>query len=131
MEPGELLVVVELPAFADGTGLAHVRMKLHERPVVTVAAMVQVTRGAVSDARLAVGSVGVVPESAGAARSLLGAGAANFGARADACATEAAATCSPMSDGDCSPEYLRHLVRVHAHQALTSAFAAAQSKGPQ
>ena len=131
LELGELLVAVELPAFPEGTGLAHVRMKLHERPVVTVAAVVRLTDGAVSDARLAVGSVGVVPESSGAARSLVGAGDANFGARADACAAEAAASCSPMSDGDCSPEYLRHLVRVHAHQALTAAFAAAQSKGPK
>jgi len=129
LEPGELLVAVELPVFPDATGLAHVRMKLHERPAVTVAAMVRLTDGAVSDARLAVGSVGVVPESSEAARSLLGAGAAEFGARADACAAEAAATCSPMSDGDCSPEYLRHLVRVHSNRALTAAFAAAQSKG--
>jgi len=37
-------------------------------------------------------------------------------------AAPAAATCSPMSDGDCSPEYLRHLVRVHSHQALTAPF---------
>jgi aerobic carbon-monoxide dehydrogenase medium subunit len=127
LEPGELLVAVELPALLDGTGLAHVRMKLHERPAVTVAAMVRVTHGTVSDARLAVGSVGVVPVSSDAARSLLGAGAANFGARADACAEQAAATSSPMSEGDCSPEYLRHLVRVHSHQALTAAFAAARS----
>jgi aerobic carbon-monoxide dehydrogenase medium subunit len=129
LEPGELLVAVELPAIPDGTGLAHVRMKLHERPTVTVAAMVQVTRGAVSDARLAVGSVGVVPVASDAAQSLIGADEANFGARADACAEQAAATSSPMSDGDCSPEYLRHLVRVHSLQALTAAFAGARSRG--
>jgi aerobic carbon-monoxide dehydrogenase medium subunit len=129
LEPGELLTAVELPALQDGTGLAHVRMKLHERPAVTVAAMVQLTSGAVTDARLAVGSVGVVPMSADAARSLVGAGGADFAARADACAEQAAAASSPMSDGDSSPEYLRHLVRVHSHQALTAAFAAAQSKG--
>jgi len=129
LEPGELLVAVELPAFPDGTGLAHVRMKLHERPVVTVAAMVRVSDGAVSEARLAVGSVGAVPVSSDAARPLIGAGAADFGARANACAEQAAAACSPMSDADCSPEYLRHLVRVHSRQALTAAFAAARSTG--
>jgi carbon-monoxide dehydrogenase medium subunit len=129
LEAGELMVAVELPALLDGTGLAHVRMKLHERPAVTVAAMIRLTGGAVSDARLAVGSVGVVPESSYAAQSLLGASAADFGARAGACAAEAAATCSPMSDADCSPEYLRHLVRVHSHQALTAALAAAPRPG--
>jgi carbon-monoxide dehydrogenase medium subunit len=129
LEPGELLVAVELPVLPDGTGLAHVRMKLHERPVVTVAAMVRLTRRAVSHARLAIGSVGAVPVSAGAAESLLGAGAANFDARADACAEQAALASRLLSDGDCSPEYLRHLVRVHSRQALTAAFAAARSGG--
>ncbi len=127
LETGELLVAVELPALPDETGLAHVRMKLHERPVVTVAAMVRLTRGAVSQARLAIGSVGAVPVSAGAAESLLGAGAADFDARADACAEQAALASRPLPDGDCSLEYLRHLVRVHSRQALTAAFAAARS----
>jgi aerobic carbon-monoxide dehydrogenase medium subunit len=127
LEPGELLVAVELPAAGEQAGLAHVRMKLHERPVVTVAAMVRLARGAVSQARLAVGSVGAVPVSADAAESLLGAGAADFAARADACAEQAALACRPLSDGDCSPEYLRHLVGVHSRRALTAAFAAARS----
>jgi aerobic carbon-monoxide dehydrogenase medium subunit len=129
LEPGELLAAVELPTLPDGTELAHVRMKLHERPAVTVAAMVRLTNGAVSDARLAIGSVGVVPVASDAARSLIGADAANFAAWADACAEQAAATSSPMPDGDCSPEYLRHLVRIHSQQALAAAFAAARSKG--
>lgn len=129
LEPGELLVAIELPALPDGAGLAHVRMKLHERPVVTVAAMIRVTRGAVSEARLAVGSVGVVPVSADAARSLLGAAVVNFGTRADVCAEQAAVTSRPLPDGECSPEYLRHLVRVHSYQALIAAFATARSEG--
>jgi carbon-monoxide dehydrogenase medium subunit len=126
LEPGELLVTVELPVVGDGTGLAHVRMKLHERPVVTVAAMVRVTDGAVSQARLAVGSVGAVPVSMDP-EAVLGAGAADFSTRADACAEQAALASKPLSDGDCSPEYLRHLVRVHSRQALTTAFASARA----
>src|SRR5579859_55690 len=129
LEPGELLVAIELPAVLDGTGLAHVRMKLHERPVVTVAAMVRVTRGAVSDARLAVGSVGAVPVSADAAGSLLGGAAANFGTRGGRCAGQAAGMSRPLPDGDCSPDYLRHLVRVHSYRALIAAFAAARAGG--
>ncbi len=128
LEPGELLVAVDLPATGDGTGLAHARMKLHERPVVTVAAMIRLTRGAVSQARLAIGSVGAVPVSADA-ESLLGAAAADFAARAEACAGQAALTARPLPDGDCSPEYLRHLVGVHSRQALTAAFAAARAGG--
>jgi carbon-monoxide dehydrogenase medium subunit len=125
LELGELLVAVELPALPDGTGLAHVRMKLHERPVVTVAAMVRLARGTVSQARLVIGSVGAVPVSAYAAESVLGASAANFDARAEAAAEQTALASRPLPDGDCSPEYLRHLVGVYSRQALTAAFAAA------
>ena len=37
---GELLVAVELPVRPDRTGISHLRMKLTERPVVTVTAVV-------------------------------------------------------------------------------------------
>lgn len=126
LELGELLVAIELPAIPDESGIGHVRMKLHERPIVTVAAMVQLTRGAVSHARLAIGSVSAVPVSADAAASLLGAGIAEFDARADACARQAALAVRALSDGDSSLEYLRHLVYVHCRQALTVAFSAAR-----
>jgi carbon-monoxide dehydrogenase medium subunit len=125
LEPGELLVAIELPVLPDGTGVSHVRMTLHERPAVTVAAMIRVTRGVVSQARVAVGSVGAVPIAADAVESLRGAGAANFDARAGSCAEQVALASRPLPDGDCSPEYLRHLVVVHSHQALTAAFTTA------
>jgi aerobic carbon-monoxide dehydrogenase medium subunit len=131
MEPGELLVAVELPAIPGQAGIGHVRMKLHERPIVTVTAVVQLTRGAVSHARLAIGSVSAVPASADAAASLLGAGAADFDARADACAWQAALGARLLSGGDCSPEYLRHLVYVHSRRALNVAFAAARDASPK
>ena len=40
LAPGELLVAVELPARPERTGISHLRMKLTERPVVTVTALV-------------------------------------------------------------------------------------------
>jgi CO/xanthine dehydrogenase FAD-binding subunit len=40
-------------------------------------------------------------------------------------AVGAAAGCAPLPDGDASPDYLRHLVAVHARQALREAFASA------
>lgn len=126
LEPGELLVAVEVPAAAAGTGLSHARMKLHERPTVAAAAMIGMASGVVSRACLAIGSVGTVPLAADV-DSLLGASARNFGDRADACAEQAALACQPMPDGDCSPEYLRHLTRIHSRQALTAAFHAAHS----
>lgn len=124
---GELLTAIDIPAQAAGTGLAHVRMKLHERPAVTVAARIGLTRGSVSQAVLVVGSVGIHPVSVPAAGDLLGVEAAEFASRAVECARQAARECVPVDDGDCSTEYLRHLVLVHSGQALEAAHRAAGS----
>ena len=132
LAPGELLVAVELPARPERTGLSHLRMKLTERPVVTVTALVTLAPGtalaaadiAIAQARLIVGSVASIPFAADTG-SLLGACPADFGARAEACAEAAAAACTPLPDGEASPDYLSHLVRVHARQALGEAFTAA------
>ena len=97
-------------------------MKLTERPVVTVTALVTLTpSAAVAQARLIVGSVASVPFAADTA-SLIGANPADFGSRAESCAEAAAAACTPLPDGEASPDYLSHLVRVHARQALGEAF---------
>jgi carbon-monoxide dehydrogenase medium subunit len=124
LAPGELLTAVELPARPHRTALSHLRMKLTERPAVTVTAMLTLIATEVAEARLIVGSVGRVPFAADTT-VLAGAPAADFGARAEACAEQAAAGCSPLPDGEASAEYLRHLVFIHARQALRAAFASA------
>jgi carbon-monoxide dehydrogenase medium subunit len=144
LAPGELLTAVELPPRPPRTALSHLRFKLTERPAVTVTAMLilaasevappTVTESAVTGcsgagpvvagARLIVGSVGRVPFAADPA-ILVGAAAADFGARAEACAGQAAASCTPLPDGEASAEYLRHLVFIHARQALWDAFTSA------
>jgi carbon-monoxide dehydrogenase medium subunit len=143
LAPGELLTAVELPARPDRAALTHLRFKLTERPTVTVSAMLTLAPGAgasptvaappdngrqVAVARLVVGSVGSVPFAADVA-GLLRASPADFGARAEACAEQAAADCTPLSDGEASAEYLRHLVFIHARQALREAFAHASQDG--
>jgi len=128
LTPGELLTAVELPARPARSGLSHRRMNLTERPVVTVTALVTLGEsGAVARARLIAGSVASVPFAADAA-VLVGAVPADFAVRADACAEGAAAGCAPLPGGEASPDYLRHLVSVHARQALGEAFAAAASQ---
>ena len=71
LAPGELLVAVELPARPERTGISHLRMKLTERPVVTVTALVTlapstaiVPSTAIAQARLIVGSVASTPFAA-------------------------------------------------------------------
>src|ERR1700683_33178 len=61
LTPGELLTAVELPARPDHTGLSHRRMKLTERPAVTVTARIAVRGNAVAEARPVAGFVGNTP----------------------------------------------------------------------
>jgi len=124
LAPGELLTAVELPPRPDRAALSHLRFKLTERPAVTVTALLTRRGNAVAQARLIVGSVGSVPFTADPA-VLAGAAAGDFEARAAACAEQAAAGCSLLPGGEASADYLRHLVFIHARQALREAFAAA------
>jgi aerobic carbon-monoxide dehydrogenase medium subunit len=125
LRPGELLIAVELPPRPPRAGIAHLRMKLTERPVVTVTALISLGDSrAVCDTSLVIGSAGSVPFRAATA-SLIGAGPGDFGPGAQSCAEQAAADCEVLPDGECSPEYLRQLVRVYARDALAQAFAAA------
>ena len=81
LAPGELLTAVELPARPDRAALSHLRMKLTERPAVTVTAMLTLAAAAAPrrrrEARLIVGSVGSVPFAADTA-VLAGATAGDF-----------------------------------------------------
>jgi aerobic carbon-monoxide dehydrogenase medium subunit len=126
LAPGELLTAVELPPRPDRTALSHLRFRLTERPAVTVSAMLTVAAGddavpAVTRASLIVGSVGSVPFTAGTG-VLAGAAAGDFEARVTECAEQAASGCAPLPDGEASADYLRHLVFIHARQALREAF---------
>jgi carbon-monoxide dehydrogenase medium subunit len=99
-----------VPELPPGAALAHRKLAFHERPAVTVSCLARVEKGAVVEARVAVGSVGVVPVRAPAAEAIL------LGSPGDAeieAAGEAAADASaPVADMNGSVEYKRNLVRV-------------------
>jgi carbon-monoxide dehydrogenase medium subunit len=130
LEPGELLVAVHVPRPRAGTALVHRKLSFHERPAITVAVHLAVDGGRVTEARLAVGSVGVAPVRAHAAEAhLLGLDAAAPDAAALAAAGEAAAEASaPVDDANGSAEYKGQLVRVlgvrSIREAITQAAAA-------
>jgi len=108
--PGEILSTVHVPELPPGAALAHKKLAFHERPAVTVSCLARVEKDAVAEARVAVGSVGVVPVRAPAAEAIL------LGSPGDAeidAAGEAAADASaPVADMNGSVEYKRNLVRV-------------------
>lgn len=58
LEPGELLLEVELPPLAAGMHSAYLRLHRYQRPTLGVAAAAIMSNGTIDDVRLAVGCVG-------------------------------------------------------------------------
>ena len=125
LEPGELVVAIEVPALPARAGMAHLRFAFHERPAVTVSALARVVDGRIEEARVAVGSVGVIPVRATASEAILvGLDAGHPDAAALAAAGESAAEASePVTDANGSAEYKRHLVAVLVGRAVRAAIA--------
>jgi aerobic carbon-monoxide dehydrogenase medium subunit len=123
LEPGELLVEVAVPALPEGTGTSHVRMKTHERPTVTVAAMVTIDCDTIVAARLAVGSVCGVPVLAESVDKLVGAPRASWNERVVEVSATSAVAIDPVADAEGSSRYKRALVEVFVKRALVAALA--------
>ncbi len=114
LEPGELLVAVEVPEPPADAAIVHRKLALHERPAVTVTCLARVEGGRVAEARVAVGSVGVVPTRAGDAERLLEGidAVAPDPATLEAAGAAAAEAAGPVEDANGSVEYKENLVRV-------------------
>lgn len=127
LEEGELLVAIEVPVAAAGAAIVHRKMSFHERPAITVAAACRVEGGTVAEARVAVGSVGVMPALAGEAADVVT--GRSVGSVDDAVLAEAgdlaARAAEPVEDLNGSVEYKRQLVRVLARRCLGEAVRAA------
>ena len=131
LEPGELLVGVEVPRLPVGAAMAHLRFAFHERPAATVSAWVVLRDGRIADARVAVGSVGVRPvlvpnvseELAGQASDGIDGEALGALGRAAAEASE------PVSDANGSDDYKAALVATLVGRALREAATRAGRRG--
>jgi carbon-monoxide dehydrogenase medium subunit len=131
LEPGELIVTIEVPPLRAGSGMAHLRFAFHERPTVTVSCLAQVVDGRIAMARIAVGSVGLRPVRVPDGEAMLG---GLDTVRPDptvlmAIGLAAAAASNPVADANGSAEYKRHLVGVLAGRAVRSAVADALRPG--
>jgi carbon-monoxide dehydrogenase medium subunit len=124
---GDLLLGVWIPAPPPGSATVHLRMKIHERPSVTVAAQVEVSSGEVLAARLAVGSVGPKVLRVELGEELRGLSGAGFSARVRSLVGLLAGSIPLLPERPESPEYLRHLVRLLASRALEAGLEGARS----
>ena len=119
----EVLTAVSVPAYGKGTGGCYLK---HRHPassyaVVGVAAMVMMSGGKCTGARLAVGGATANPVRVKAAEDALNGSAADEAACAAAAAHVAAALKDPLSDLYASADYRKHLATVLAKRALLMA----------
>lgn len=123
----ELLVAIHLPELPPGSAMVHRKFAFHERPVATVTCLARVESDRVVEARVAVGSVGLVPVRGREAEDLLvGAPAAGLDGERLAEAGDAAARAAvPVDDSNGSVEYKQNLVRVLVARCLKEAVARA------
>jgi aerobic carbon-monoxide dehydrogenase medium subunit len=62
LEPGELLLEIQIPALPAGMKSAYLRLQRYQRPTLGVAVGARVSDGTIEEARLAAGCVGPKPE---------------------------------------------------------------------
>ena len=130
LAPGELLRAVRIPLPTPGSHIVHRKLAFHERPAATVTTSVRVQEGTVTEARIAVGSVGSRAIRAHAAEMQLQ-GISTGDLPAIAAAAETAAQMSePVDDANGSAEYKSELVRVLVTRCFREAVAARATEPP-
>ncbi len=128
--PDELLVSIDLPAPAAGTGSAYLRLEYRrqmEIAVVGATAVVTVADGSVTDARVAMTALSpTIRRVPGAEEALIG---TDGGAAAIAASAEAvAAAATPISDVRGSADYRRAMATVIARRSIERALARARGE---
>ncbi len=125
LEHGQVLTAVHIPIPPPGTGIAHRKLAFHERPAATVTCLVGITDGLITEARIAVGSVGPRPVRATEAEQVLLGTAADDRSALSRAADLAAEASHPVDDANGSALYKANLVRVLVERCFSAARAAA------
>jgi carbon-monoxide dehydrogenase medium subunit len=122
LDEGELLCSIRLPAMRPGSAMSHVRFAFHERPAATVSAWVEVQDGSISGARVAVGSVGIVPVMVPDTDAIIGQAATAIDPAVLARIGRGGADASePVTDSNGSDEYKHSLVQTLVGRAIGEA----------
>jgi aerobic carbon-monoxide dehydrogenase medium subunit len=124
LEHGQLLTAVHIPIPPQGTGIAHRKLAFHERPAATVTCVTLISDGLITEARIAVGSVGARPVRATEAEHVLAGSAADDRSALSRAADLAAEASRPVDDANGSALYKANLVRVLVERCFSDARAA-------
>jgi CO/xanthine dehydrogenase FAD-binding subunit len=130
LAPGELLVSIKLPAPEKGSGGFYLRFIPRNEmdiAVVGAGAWVQLARGKIADARLALGAVAPTPLYVDAARNVL-IGTDGGDAALELAAEAARKAARPITDMRGTEAQRRHLSGVLAKRALRGAIARARGE---
>ena len=125
--PDELLIAVDLPAPAPGTGSAYVRLEYRrqmEIAIVGAAASVTIEGGKVTAARVAITALAPTIHRVPAAEEAL-VGSDGGRAAATAAASAASSAAAPISDVRGSADYRRAMAAVITRRAIEAAIARA------
>ncbi|MER3438476.1 MAG: 4-hydroxybenzoyl-CoA reductase, partial [Chloroflexota bacterium] len=125
----EILAEIWVPLPPHGVGTAYERFTTHERPIVTVAAVIRVSGSVIDEGRVVIGSVGPRPVRLPAAEAMLTRQAPSPDLFA-AVAERAAADVEIMEERFESVEYRRQLARVLVARALGAAAGRAMGGRP-
>jgi CO/xanthine dehydrogenase FAD-binding subunit len=129
-DPDELLLGIEVPAPAPGTGSAYVRLEYRrqmEIAIVGVTAVVRLDGGSVADSRLAITALAPTIRRVGEAEAAL-TGSDGGDAAIAAASRAVSAGSSPISDVRGSAEYRAAMAGVIARRAIETALARARGE---
>lgn len=128
IDAGEIITAVNVPVLQRGQGAAYAKLKhpASRYAIVGVAAMVSMSGGSVTSARVAVTGAGPQAERQAACEAAL------VGSNGDAAAVKAAAdkagtSMDYLGDIHASEDYRRAMVKVYAARALSAAIAQARA----
>ncbi len=134
LEEGEVLTSVSVPKFDPDIKAAYQKFGYHQRPTLGLGVAVRLESETVTEARVAVGSVGPkpvrVPEAEELLRGknvgeLLGTASQSGASVLDEAGRLAAQAAQPMDDLHGAADYKEHLVRVYLERVFAEAVGAA------
>lgn len=125
MRDNEMIVSIRLPRNPAGGVVVYERMKLKERPNITVGVYASAIKGKVTQARVAVGSIGLLPVRFDEVdEALIGAEQATIGEHLAQAANLASNKISLFDDANGSVDYKRHLVNYFVQKVARKAIEA-------
>jgi carbon-monoxide dehydrogenase medium subunit len=120
LRPDEIIAQVQVPVPGPETGIAHRRFVLTERPVAIATALIRAERGAITEARLAVGAVGPRPALVPDIGRILVGEPLELGEDVLDAVSELVRETVVFGEGD-SADYVRHLAGVLSRRSVFEA----------